>query len=139
MSSTLSSEQPVATSRTLRQYSETHIDENVEGLTGFHENALFWNCKFRNLRGVTLKDCVLKNSEFTTDKLEECLGYTFTVGDCNSFKNVKYSEFLFDLLLVMMIQTAGNTEKRKKLIEVVGEDRVYELLSQFKNLDVPRP
>lgn len=125
-------------SKPLREYSEVHIDQDRSDLTGCHENALFWNCKFRDLRGLTLKNCVLTKSEFTTDKLQEALGFTFTVGDCMSFKDVKYSELLFDLLLVMMIQTKGNTDKRRQLIDVVGSDNVLELLRQFKHLDVPR-
>jgi hypothetical protein len=121
-----------------RNFSESHIDEDLSELTGFHEGALFYNCKFRNLRGLTLKDCVLSQSSFTTDKLEEAMGFTFTVGNCNTFRDVEYSEYLFDLLLIMMIQTAGNTEKRKKLIDVVGRKKVYETLRQFKTLDVPK-
>lgn len=136
MNSTTDTAQEV--SKPLREYSEVHIDQDRSDLTGCHENALFWNCKFRDLRGLTLKNCVLTKSEFTTDKLQEALGFTFTVGDCMSFKDVKYSELLFDLLLVMMIQTKGNTEKRRQLIDVVGSDNVLELLRQFKSLDVPR-
>lgn len=120
------------------KWSEVHIDEDVVGLTGFHENALFHNCTFRNLRGVTLKDCVLAHSTFTTTKLDEAMGFTFTVGNCNTFRNVAYSEYLFDLFLIMMIQTKGNTEKRKKLIEIVGRDKVHDTLQQFKSLDVPK-
>lgn len=122
----------------LRKFSESHIDEDVSELTGFHEGALFYNCTFRNLRGLTLKDCALSNSKFTTDKVEDAMGFTFTVGDCNTFRDVEYSEYLFDLFLIMMIQTAGNTEKRKKLIDIVGRDKVFRTLRQFKDLDVPK-
>lgn len=125
------------TEQASRKFTATHIDEDVTELTGLHENAIFHNCTFRNLRGLTLKDCVLARSKFVTDKVEDAMGFTFTVGDCGTFRDVEYSEYLFDLLLVMMIQTAGNTSKRRKLIDVVGRDRVYRLLKQFKDLDVP--
>lgn len=121
----------------LPKFTESHIEEDVSELSGFHERALFYNCKFRNLRGLTLKDCVLSKSSFTTEKLEEAMGFCFTVGDCGTFRDVEYSEYLFDLMLIMMIQTAGNTEKRKKLIDIVGRDKVYKTLQQFKRLDVP--
>src|SRR4051812_14025925 len=109
-----------STTDTERAFNKVHIDEDVSDLTGLHENEVFHNCTFRNLRGLTLKDCVLARSKFLTDKLEDAMGLTFTVGDCGTFRDVEYSEYLFDLFLVMMIQTAGNTSKRRRLIEVVG-------------------
>jgi hypothetical protein len=119
----------------LREFSAIHIDENCENLTGFHENALFYNCTFRNLRGLTLKDCVLTKSKFLTDKVEDALGFTISIGDCLSFADVEYSPLLFDMNLLMLIKTAGNTEKREALIKLLGRDRVHELLTKFKSLE----
>jgi hypothetical protein len=119
----------------LRKYNAEHQDENCETTKGFHENELFWNCTFKELNGLTLKDCVLRNSRFFTEKLEDALGFTFTVGDCHTFEDVEYSEFLFDLFLVMLLKTKGNTEKRRKILDMVGHDRVRDLLQQFKTLE----
>jgi hypothetical protein len=122
-------------SKTLREFKAVHIDQDYSsGITGLHENELFYNCTFDKVTGLTLKDCVLENSKFKTSKLSDVVGFTLTLGDCNSFENVEYSDFLFDLYLVMAIKSAGNTEKRKKLIELVGKERVIEILRQFSTI-----
>lgn len=120
---------------TLRNWNATHIEENCESLQGLHDNELFWNCTLNNLKGVTLKNCVLKGSQVTTKDLKDALGFTLTVGDCGSFRDVKYSEELFDLFLVLMITTSGNTEKRRKLLDVVGKPKVAEILHTLATLE----
>lgn len=119
---------------TLRNWTSTKIDDDCESLTGFHENALFYNCRFRNLKGVTLKNCILTGSKFLTSDVRDALGFTMTL-DCGSFKNVTYSEELFDLLLTLIITTKGNVEKRRKLLDVVGKERVAEILSTLATLE----
>lgn len=119
----------------LRDWTKTHIDENCEALSGSHENALFYNCTFNHLRNVTLKNCVLTGSKFLTKDLRDALGFTMTLGDCGSFKDVEYSEELFDLYLCMAIMTKGNTEKRRKLLDIVGRDRVREILQTLSTLE----
>lgn len=121
--------------QTLRQWKETHFDENCEQLTGHHDNGLFWNCTFDDLRGLTLKDCVLANSKFKTNDLRKAIGFTLTLGDCNSFKDVEYSEELFDLYLVMALMTKGNTEKRRKLIDLIGRDKARKILNTLSTLE----
>src|SRR6185436_17322407 len=102
----------------LRRFSETHIDEDCSNLTGNHENALFFNCTLCSLSGLTLKNCDLNRSKFTTDQIRDALGFTLTL-DCNSFSGVEFPPLLFDLLMVLAITTRGNDEKRAKLFEVV--------------------
>ncbi len=119
----------------LRDFKATHIDENLEGISGLHENELFHNCTFKKLRGLTLKDCVLSKSKFTTDDIRDALGFTLTL-DCLSFHRVEFSELLFDLFLVLAIKSKGNDEKRKKLVDVIGKERVLELLHQMSDLEL---
>ena len=87
----------------LHQYAATHIDQDFTELPlGHHENELFYNCTFKNVRNAVLKDCNLRHSKFVTATVEEALGFTFTVGECGTFEDVEYSPLLFDLLLVLM-------------------------------------
>jgi hypothetical protein len=111
-----------------------HIDEDCESIEGFHEKELFFNCVFKNLNGLTLKDCDLNKSKFLTDRVEDALGFTLTL-DCNSFQDVEYSELLFDLLLVLIAKTKGNTEKRRKIVDILGKNRVLELLQSLSSLE----
>lgn len=122
---------PVAT-----KFSASHIDQDLTGVRlGHHENELFHNCTFKDVRGAVLKDCNLQHSRFVTDRIEDALGLTFTVGDCNTFENVEYSPLLFDLLLVMMCKTKGNDVKRRKIIELIGKDRLIDILRQLKGIE----
>jgi hypothetical protein len=119
----------------LHKFRRLHIDKDLKsGTLGFREDELFFNCDFNDLRGVTLKDCDLNGSRFHTDKVQDALGFTMTL-DCKSFDNVEYSPFLFDLLLVLMMKTKGNDSKRRKLLQVLGEDRAREILTQLKGLE----
>ena len=120
---------------TLSEFAATHIDQDLTGVwLGHHENELLFNCKFKDVRGAVLKDCKLQHSAFVTDSLEDLLGLTVTL-DCGSFANVELSELVFDAMVMLLIKTKGNTEKRRKLIEVLGEDRVRELLTALRNLE----
>lgn len=109
-----------------KKFRATHIEKDCSQLSGMHDSELFFNCSFKDLRGLTLRNCVLNRSRFLTDTVEQAMGFTLTL-DCASFANVEYSEVLFDLLLMLIIKTKGNTEKRRKLIEVLGRERVLEL------------
>lgn len=118
----------------LRQFSELHIDEDCRDLTGQHENGLFFNCKFEKLNGLTLKDCDLNRSQFVTETLRDALGLTLTL-DCFSFKGVELSPLLFDLLLLMLHISAGNDEKRERLLDVIGQHRAAQLLRIIEGLE----
>lgn len=111
----------------LRKFSKIHIKEDNKDTTGLHENELFFECEFKKLNGLTLKDCDLNRSKFVTDDLRDALGFTLTL-DCNSFTNVEYSPLLFDLFLLMAYKSKGNDEKRDKLLDVIGRERAEKLL-----------
>lgn len=110
----------------LREFSEKHISENFESISGVHENKLFFDCAFNKLNGVVLKDCDLMNSRFLTTRIKDALGLTLTL-DCHSFKDVQFSEELFDMMLALLTISKGNDEKRKKLVEVIGPLKYYKL------------
>lgn len=115
-----------------------HIDENLEELEpGVYEDTVFFNCVFRNLRGVTFRNCIMNQSKVITENIREVQGLTVTL-DCRTFENVELSETVFDLMLLMLVKGKGNTEKRKKLIEVLGgKKRVAEMLSLLSELERP--
>jgi hypothetical protein len=124
-----------STGECLRDFNAIHIDKDyTEGLPGIHENELFFNCKFRNLKDLTLKNCDLNKSEFLTEDIREALGFTVTL-DCFSFKDVKYSDLLFDLFLVLAIKSASDPAKRQKLVDLVGHKRVKEILLAIARLE----
>lgn len=113
---------------------QVFVDQNCENLTGEYEGAAFHNCSFRNLNNLSLTKCDLSNSRFITDEIKDALDFTLTM-NCLSFQDVEYSETLFDLLLCLMIKSKGNTEKRKKLIGVLGEERLKTLLRLLRKLE----
>lgn len=118
----------------LRNFNTSHIDEDCSGVTGFHENELFFNCGFTNLRGLTLKDCDLNKSYFNPQKIQEALGFTVTL-DCHSFADVELNPLAFDLIICLLLKTKGNTEKRKKLVDVIGKERLLQLLREMSTLE----
>lgn len=119
----------------LRKFSESHIDEDLTGVSlGYRENGLFHGCTFKKLAGATLKDCDLFHSRFVTERVEDALGLTLTL-DCNSFDEVEYSPLLFDLMLVLLMKTKGNNEKRRKLFDLLGKERVRELLHKLGQVE----
>lgn len=119
----------------LRDFNRTTLDADLSnGPVGFRENELFFNCTFKNVRGATFKNCDLNGSKFLTDKLEDALGLTMTF-DCHSVDNVEFSPLMFDLLLVLLLKSKGNNEKRKQLIDIIGKERLYELLTAMKTLE----
>lgn len=117
-----------------RQFSAVHIDEDCTALEGEHDNALFFNCKFKNLKGVTLRNCDLSTSQFVTDDVRDALNFTVTL-NCHSFRDVELSETLFDLYLLMLCKSAGNDDKRDKLLDVIGRDRAERWLTLLKRIE----
>lgn len=110
----------------LRNFSEMHIKEDCRQLTGKHSNGLFYGCEFEHLNGLTLEDCDLNASTFSTEKIKDALGFTLSL-QCLSFRGVEFSPLLFDLFLTLATLSVGNDEKREKLKEVIGRER-YEAL-----------
>jgi hypothetical protein len=118
----------------LRAFAEQHIDEDLTNADRDFDNALLFNCKFDNLRGRTFKNCDLNRSEFLTDRIEDLLGFTITL-DCHSFGNVTLSETIFDAILLLLYKTRGNDSKRRKLLEIIGKEKVEALLKQLGTLE----
>src|SRR5688572_15795923 len=118
----------------LRTFSEKHIDENLEETATSYDNALLFNCKFRDLRGKSFINCDLNHSEFLTDRVEDLLNFSLTL-NCHSFRNVVLSETIFDLLLLLLFITKGNDSKRKKLLQIVGSERARELSEKLEILE----
>jgi hypothetical protein len=117
-----------------RNFSEVHIDEDCRGVTGFHDNALFFNCKFNNLKGLTLKNCDLNQSSFEVDNIKDALGFTVTL-DCFSFNGVKLSPELFDLYLLMLCMTENNDEKREAVKQVIGKEKAERMLKLLRRIE----
>lgn len=114
--------------------SPPRISHDCKTLKGHFKDEIFYDCTFKDLQGLTLDHCVLNKCRFLTDTVEEARGFTLTL-NCNSFRNVEFSPLLFDLFICMALKSSGNTEKREKLLDVIGRDRAYELLRELKGLD----
>jgi hypothetical protein len=118
----------------VHKFASYHVDEDCSDLTGTHDNELFFNCTFDKLSGLTLKNCDLGRSEFVTTSVVDALNFTLTL-NCNSFRDVTLSPLLFDLLLALLVTSAGNSEKREKLLDVIGKDRAKVLLRVLKDIE----
>jgi hypothetical protein len=106
----------------MRNFDEEHIHEDCSDFTGVHDNGLFYDCEFNSLTGLTLLNCDLNRSRFTTESVRSALGFAMTLS-CLSFRGVEYSELLFDLFLSLATLTTGNDSKREALKDVIGRDR----------------
>lgn len=116
----------------MRNYTESHIDEHIPVLTGYHENALFYNCTIDAVKDAHLHNCVLTSSKFNLHSLADMQGMTVTL-DCHSFGQVELSEEAFDYILMLLIKTSGNTAKREKLIEAIGgKAKLVQLLQKTR-------
>lgn len=118
----------------LRQFKETHIDEDLTQTATDYDNALLFGCLFDDLRGRTFKNCDMNRSRVLTGDVQKLLGFTVTL-DCHSFKNVELSETVFDVLLLLLFSTKGNDSKRRKLLRVIGRDRASMLRKQLEVLE----
>lgn len=92
----------------------------VDVAPGEYSNELFYGCYFNDLRGLTLVNCDLNKSKFTTDSVDKAMGLALSL-NCHSFKGVEYSPLLFNLLLYLLTLTVGNSGKRQALIGIIGE------------------
>lgn len=118
----------------LVNFKAVHIDEDCTQLKGEHQLELFHNCTFNNLNGLTLKDCTLTHSKVITNTVPDAMGLTITM-DCRTFDNLELSPLMFDMFMVMLLKTKGNEEKRKRLIDILGRERLHQLLKEMKQLD----
>lgn len=119
----------------LHKFDDEFIDKDLSNkLLGEYDNVLFYNCVFDNISNVRLINCDLNRSNFKTNSIEKCRNFAVTL-ECKSFTNVQLSEFLFDLLLTLIYKTKGNDSKRRKLMEVIGKDRLKEIMSLIEDLE----
>jgi hypothetical protein len=119
----------------LHNFSQTYIDKQLkEEFVGYHENELLFNCELHSVRGLTLKNCDLNRTRLLVEDMQKALDFTVTL-DCKSFNNVELSPLLFDLLLILLLKTKGNTDKRNKIITLLGKERISELLKQMEGLE----
>lgn len=123
-----------STTAKLHQFSEEYIDKDLTTLREFYDNVLFFGCHFRKLSGVTMRDCELNRSKIEPDTIRDLQNFTVTLS-CKSFNNVVLNELAFDTLLLLLSKTAGNAEKRKKLLEIVGKDRARQILKEMETLE----
>ena len=122
-------------SKVLRTFSAIHIDEDVRSLKGSHQNELFHNCTFGELKDLELTHCCLNGSKFTEVDPTKMLGFSVTL-DCNSFSGVELSSEIFDLICMLLVKTKGNVEKRQALIKhVVGSQKSREYLTKLSKLE----
>ena len=111
----------------LTKFDKVAIDKDCSSVGGHHENELFHGCTFDQLSGLTLKNCTLNASSFITDSVRKALDFTVTLS-CPSFKGVRLSELVFDLILSLLIMTVGNDQKREMLLDVIGRSRAEAIL-----------
>jgi hypothetical protein len=116
----------------LRDYHSIHIDEHIPVLSGYYDNVLFYNCTIDAVKNAHLHNCVLTGSTFPGQSLADFQGLTLTL-DCHSFYNVELSEAALDYILMLLVKTRGNNEKREKIIEAIGgKAKVIALLKQTR-------
>lgn len=118
----------------LRDFNKTYVDKQVQ-LRGEIHNTLLHNCEIADLRGVTLLNCDLNQSKILIDDINKLQGFACTM-DCGTFRNVTLSETVFDCLVMLLYSTKGNDNKRRKLIDVVGKDKMKELAEQMESIDL---
>ena len=94
----------------------------------------YYDCTFHKLNGVMLKNATLRGSKFAMTKPEDIIGLTITM-DCFTFDSLELSEEVFDMMLLLICKTKGNTAKRLRIIrDIVGNDKAAHLLKQMKRL-----
>lgn len=113
---------------------QTHIHEDCSSLTGTFEDHVFYGCHFNKLNGLALKNCDLNQSKFTTDRIEDMVNFTISL-NCLSFQNVELSPLIFDLILCLLVKTKGNTEKRRRVLELIGHDRAHQVLRSMGRVE----
>jgi hypothetical protein len=124
----------VPTDYALEGFNEIHIEEDCSDLKGDHEKALFYGCTFNNVNGLTLKNCDLTKSQFTTETIKDAMGLTLTL-DCLSFRQLGLSPLMFDLMLCLLTMTKGNEDRVEELKRVVGLNRYEAIMRVLKGLE----
>jgi hypothetical protein len=118
----------------LRNFSAIHIDETFQTITGTHENALFFNCTFHDVRSARFVNCDLNQSRFVSEDPKDFMGLVVSL-DCMTFGNIELSETALFCLLAMILKTKGNVSLRKTLLNALPHDKMFGLLKQFQTLE----
>lgn len=119
----------------LRQFVNTFVDRENLSLLGKYENCLFYNCSVKDLSNVSLINCVLNKSRLLIQDINKLRNFNVTM-NCGSFKGVQLSELIFDLILMLLISSAGNDTKRRKLVALLGKDRVKQLSKDMEGIEI---
>lgn len=116
-------------------FNQVFENQTFESLSGTFIHCTFRNCTFKRVSGLSLIDCSLWGSRLISDKFEDFLGFSITM-QCKSVDELELSETAFDSVLLLLLKTSGNTEKRRKILsEVLGKDKVRNYLKRFSTLE----
>lgn len=119
----------------LRAFKEKFIDRVFTEVPPPKNNAEFYDCEFQKLGGATLANSSLSGCKFTMTDPRDIIGLTVTM-DCFTFENLELSPEVFDMLLLLICKTKGNTEKRLAIIEyIVGHDKAHRLLNELAHTE----
>ncbi len=118
----------------LRNFDHTYIDQKVS-LSGVVQNNLLYNCEVTDLTGVSLINCDLNQSKILIDDIAKLCGLVLSM-NCGSFRNVTLSGLVFDCMVMLLYSTKGNDSKRRKLLSLLGKDRVKELSKNMESIDL---
>ena len=119
----------------MKKFSSTYIDVENLDLFGRYEHSLLFNCNIRTLENVQLLNCDLNHSKLDIHEIEKLKNYSCTM-NCGLFENVEYSELCFDLILMLLLKTKGNDQKRKAIFRILGADRVRDLSKEMEKIEL---
>jgi len=115
----------------IRHYSEVHEGETLPDLRGRRfSNALFSDCRLRNVAKARFIDCVFQNSKLEAADIRELLGVAVTL-DCHTFQGTELSDVTLDAILYLLTLGKGNDAKRSAIEELIGPRRVAEFRRMF--------
>lgn len=103
----------------VQKWNEYYYRQTLELEPRLYERVLFRECVITKCKGARLINCVLAESKFAINRIEDMQGCSLTL-DCGTFSNVELSEAAFDYITLLLVRGKGNTEKRLKLIEALG-------------------
>lgn len=106
----------------LRKFRAVFVEHDCSGMSGEFRDSLFFRCRFKKLNGLSLINCDLNQSSFDVDSVADAQGLTISL-NCHSFRGVRLSPLLFELMLYLLSITAGNDNKRQQLVGIIGIDK----------------
>lgn len=119
----------------MKNFDARYVDiENLQ-LYGRYENTLIFNCSIHNLENVQLLNCDLNYSKLLIDNIINLRNFSCTM-NCGTFENVELSPLIFDLILMLLIKSRGNEQRRKRLFRMLGVERIRDLGQQMDKLEL---